>query len=347
MKRYRQLTLDERYQIQALLALGQLKADIARNLGRHRSTIGREIRRNGGQAEFTRDRWYRAKAANCHCHQRRTQKAVNSRKINGPLKELIEQKLRLSWSPEQISGRLKLEKGIQISHETIYQHVLRDTHRYPNPGTLRYCLRFSGYKHSRFKKSRCAEKTRASKHFLENRPESANQRKELGHWERDLVEGPRNSRACLLTIIDRKSRYVLIQRVNRKTENEVASATQEALVKFKHLNRTLTNDNGVEFQRAQNLERQLKLPIYYTDPGCPWQRGSIENANGLIRQYFRKRERLDNYPSWFAKAIEQTLNHRPRKILGFKTPSEVFYKKQMSLMSGSLLRLGLEYSPST
>src|ERR1700748_1251730 len=149
---HRQLTLEERYHIEVYLDEGRSQAEIARQLGRDPSTISRELRRN----RPARVR-YTALSAAKQTQQRRIAKGERSQKIRGKLKALVEQKLRLSWSPEQISGRLRLELGIRISHETIYQHVLRDTGRC---GYLRYCLRFGGYKHHRFKKSRMAERTR-------------------------------------------------------------------------------------------------------------------------------------------------------------------------------------------
>lgn len=331
---HRQLTIEERYHVEVGLKEGRSQAEIARRLGRDASTISREVRRNR-QAQS-----YLAAQAEKRAHERRVAKGEGCRKIRGELKELIEQKLKLSWSPEQISGRLQLELGLRISHETIYQHVLRDTRQ---RGWLRYCLRFGGYKHHRFKKSRMAERTRRRKHWIDQRPAEANQRSEIGHWERDCIVGTKGG-AVLLTLIDRKSRYTRMRRVLRHQADDVAAATLSALAPHRDVTKTLTNDNGREFGRAEDLERKLGATIYFTEPSAPWQRGSIENLNGLVRQYLRKRTNLDRLPVWAAKAIEHTLNYRPRKCLDYRTPHEAFYEEETTLLQGSLLRLGLEFS---
>jgi transposase, IS30 family len=335
--RYRQLTLEERYQIEALYALSYSQVEIAKKLGRHPSTISREIARNSDPS-LTQP--YLARRAQRFVHRRQSERGENARKVQGPLQTLIEQKLRLSWSPEQISGRLRLELGVKTCHETIYQHVLRDTQK---KGILRYCLRFGGYKHHRFKKSQRAERTRLRKNWLDTRPAAANQRTEIGHWERDCVLGQRG-RAALLTIIDRKARYTRIRRIAKVNTEHVADATLTALPPYRALTKTITQDNGVEFQRDDAFQKRLGVPLYFTEPSSPWQRGSIENLNGLVRQYVRKGSDIGKLPNWAATAIENTLNFRPRKILGFKTPHEVFYGESMKLTRGKFLRLGLEFS---
>lgn len=337
---YRQLTLDERYQIQALCNQRMCLAAIARQLGRHRSTIARELERNSIYNEG-RAAYYHAEPARRKTAQRRAQKGRLERKIQGELQTLVEQKLRLAWSPEQVSGRLWREQGIRVSHETIYQHVIRDSKE--NSGTLRYCLRFGGYKHHRLRKSTQAERTRERKHHIEDRPAEANNRLELGHWERDCVVGTRGG-AALLTMVDRKSRYSRIRRVARLDSDEVAAATLDALAGIRRITKTLTNDNGAEFGRDQRLSERLNAPIYFCTPSSPWQRGSVENLNGLIRQFVRKRTSIDALRADLPAALEDTLNHRPRKTLGFRTPHEVFHDTETELMAGPLLRLGLEFS---
>ena len=335
--KYRQLTRDERYQIAALRKQKMCAADIARLLGRHSSTIGRELARNNDAlCEYAGGR------AHDRAEARRNATAAKRRKIQGNLQLVVEQKLKLSWSPEQIAGRLRLELGVELSHETIYQHILRDTH--DERGMLRYCLRFGGYRqgHSRFKKSRCAEETRKRKNHIDTRPVAANERSELGHWERDCVLGTRGG-AALVTFIDRRSRRVKLRHVARVDSKLVAAATIAALEG--EPTRTVTNDNGVEFQRDEELQRVLRATIYFCDPSSPWQRGSIENANGLVRQYVPKGSSCDDMLSEYTSMIEETLNHRPRKILGFRTPHEVFFDEKLGLLTDpTLLRFGLEYS---
>ncbi len=335
--RYRQLTLDERYQIQVLHKAGAKITAIARDLDRHPSTISRELRRNM-PAELTDQRYLAERAARL-TRKRRIEKGARSRKVQGKLQVVVEGLLMRGWSPEQISGRLRVERGCVVSHETIYQHILRDAQR---RGVLRYCLRFGGYKHFRFKKSKMAERTRMRKHWIDQRPAAANERREIGHWERDCVLGKRGG-AALLTIIDRRSRYARIRHVARVCAADVAAATHDALAS--HVTKTLTNDNGVEFQQSSALEAALRIPIYFTEPSSPWQRGSIENLNGLIRQYVGKGTDLDRAPEWLPQALEDTLNHRPRKTLGYRTPHEVFFKKRLAMILNQRMHFGLEFSP--
>lgn len=340
---YQQLTLDERYQISTLSRQNLSPAEIARRLGRHRSTITRELARNSIERLCPNDQfetYYHALEADRNARRRRVAKGVAARKIQGELQQLVESKLRQGWSPEQISGRLALEAGQYVSPETVYQHVLRDTHEHRG-GVLRYCLRFGGYKHHRFGKSKHAEHSRTRKHHIDDRPAAANERRQLGHWERDCLLGARGTSA-LLTIVDRKSRYSRVRLVAKIAVDEVAAATTDALSPLGVV-RTLTNDNGSEFKRAGELERELGVPIFFCDPSSPWQRGSVENFNGLLRQFVPKSANLDAFPPWGAAALEQTLNHRPRKTLGYRTPHEVWFGTRMELMSPSV-RFGLEFS---
>ena len=344
---WKHLTQEERYQIEAMLRAHASQAEIARALGRHPSTISRELKRNPSYAPssyYYRIRVYRAESAIKQTRERRIEKGAASRKITGELAKLIEQKLRLGWSPEHICGRLRVELDITLSHETIYQYIIRDNALpYDERKGLRYCLRFHGYKHHRFKKSRMAECTRARKNWIDSRPAAANNRSENGHWERDTLLGKRGQSA-LLTIVDRRSRYLLVRHVPRLDADTVAKETIAALNPHRDITKTVTNDNGVEFGRDEQLHRALKVPIYFTEPSSPWQRGSVENANGLARQYVPKGASFDELPTWVPTALEQTLNFRPRKVLGYRTPHEVFFNEEVKLMSGPLLRFGLEIS---
>jgi transposase, IS30 family len=337
---YRQLTLDERYQLQTMHGLGFTQVAIGSALGRHPSTISRELRRNRPPAPGPS---YVAKWAAAAARRRRVAKGIAARKIQGRLQRLVEQLLHRSWSPEQISGRLRRERRIRISHETIYQHVIRDAR---TQGHLRYCLRFGGYKQHRCKKSKMAERTRQRKNWLAQRPAAANKRSELGHWERDCVLGKRGQTA-LLTIIDRKSRYTRIRHVRKLDTEHVAAATIDALAPHRRITKTMTNDNGVEFQRDEQLQNKMRIPIYFCTPSSPWQRGSIENLNGLVRQYVPKGRDMDSLAAWMPRALEETLNHRPRKILGYRTPHEVFYGKRRVLIANQPMHLGLEFSGPT
>ena len=341
---HRQLTLDERYQIVALRKQECGVCEIARRLGRTASTISRELRRNQTVREYDGKRVvsYDSRMAQAATMRRRRAAGGARRKIQGELREVVEQRLLDGWSPEHICGRLRLENGVQLCHETIYQHVLRDT--FETRGHLRYALRFRGYKQYRFRRSRHAQRTQRGKHYLADRPAAANERSECGHWERDCIIGKRENDAALLTLIDRKSRYAKVMLVGRVAVAEVADATVAALAPHSAMTKSITNDNGSEFQRAPALERRLGVHIHFTRPSSPWQRGSIENLNGLIRQYVPKRADIDALPEWLPAALEDTLNHRPRKVLGYRTPHEVFFGERMELLQRPLLRFGLEFS---
>ena len=335
--RYKQLSLDERYQIQAALRMGQTQVEIARALGRHPSTISRELARN---ASPTMPVPYEADRAGRRTRARRVAKGERSRKIQGPLRELVEQKLRLSWSPEQICGRLWRESGIKLSHETVYQHVIRDAQK---RGFLRYCLRFGGYKQHRMKKSKVGARTRARKNWIDQRPAEANDRAALGHWERDTLLGKRGS-SVILTVVDRKSRYTQLRHVRSNDTDHVADATADVLRRHQAISKTMTNDNGTEFQRAEELQSRIAIPIYFCEPSSPWQRGTVENTNGLIRQYLPKGRNLDHLPASHLRAVEDTLNNRPRKTLGYRTPREAFYGHTDHLIKGTHMHFRLEYS---
>lgn len=341
-----QLTLDERYQISALRQQGKTPAGIARVLGRHRATITREVARNHSRRVEDAQVivYYDPKQAHEKARHRRSVKGEAARKIQGELRALVEQKLQLGWSPQQISQRLALEAHVRIAHETIYQHVLRNS--FEQRGHLRHTLRFAGYKHQRLRKSKYAMRTRGRRKHIDDRPAAANERRELGHWERDCVVSSKSGRKALLTIVDRKSRYTCIALVD-KSSDAVAAATVDALHPHAAITKSVTNDNGAEFQRSEALEHELGVPIYFCDPSSPWQRGSVENLNGLVRQYAPKGMNFDELPPWFTDALAATLNHRPRKILGYRTPYEVFTGQSVKLMSGSLLRVGLEFSFQT
>ena len=340
MRTYEQLSLEERYQIQALVKLRKAPAEIAVELGRHRSTVYRELKRNSDPgATFP----YLAMRATKTARRRRIEKGAEQRKIQGDLQILVEKKLELSWSPEQIAGRLRAEQNIRLCAETIYQHILRDS---KIRGALRYCLRGGGYTHHRFKKSKMAARTRERKNWIDERPAGANNRTEFGHWERDCIVGARGS-SVLLTIVDRKSRYTLVKRVAKLNVDRVSEATVEALRPLADVTKTITNDNGIEFQRDESLQTRMGVPIYFCDPASPWQRGTVENMNGLIRQYFPKRTDFDTLPDWAAAAVEDTLNFRPRKTLGYRTPYEVLFNKRVRLTDDEQMHFGLAFCPQT
>lgn len=317
---YRQLTLDERYQIYTLRKQNFQCAEIARQLGRHRTTISRELKRNFDKHSIYSG--YTPVNAQRLANNRRAKSGALRWKLQGELKRLVEQKIMQGWSPEQISGRLLRERGVTVSAETIYQHVIRDD---ASGGLLRYGLRQRRRRHGRIAKVASADRARANHRHVDNRPAAANARTELGHWERDCIVGARG-KSALLVCVDRMSRFVRIARVEATTAKCVGWKTRKLLDGLPV--ESLTNDNGAEFSRPGELEKKLDAPIYVCDPSSPWQRGTVENTNGLLRYYVPKQTNFDDMHYLLPTALEETLNHRPRKVLGFQTPHEVFFDEK-------------------
>ncbi len=336
MSRYHQLTREQRYQLEALLANDCRPSVAAAVLRVDASTISRELRRNSTTVDG--QHLYRAKEAQRRTEQRRIDKGAASRKIRGELRELVETKLHLGWSPEQICGRLRRERDVRLSHETIYQHVIRDARQC---GTLRYALRHGGYGYRRLRKTRYVRLPRSPRRSITERPANVEQRRQIGHWERDLVLAKRPGPA-ILVMNERASRYTVLRWLDGVTLGAVANATAAALESF-HV-ASITNDNGSEFNGAEALEARLNAPIYFCAPGAPWQRGTVENTGGLLRQYFPKRRRFGTTHSWLAPAMQHCLNTRPRKCLGYRTPHEALFHQKLKLFSRHFMHFGLEIS---
>jgi len=316
VSQYRHLTKEERYHIKAQNDAGKSTAKIAKKVGRDKSTISRELRRNKG------GRGYRPKQAHRMARERwrRAEKAV---KMTPELIAVVEGRLRQKWSPEQISGRLKREDQPHVSHERIYQHILADKE---NGGELWRCLRWSNRRRRKRYGRADSRGEIPGRVSIEKRGRKANKRKRVGHLERDLVIG-KNHRGALLTIVDRKSRLTLAARVMGKTAKEVHAATVAALKPIRHALKTITNDNGKEFASHKKTAKKLNVKIYFSHPYSSWERGTNENTNGLLRQYFPKK--TTDFTKIAAREVTRVvseLNSRPRKLLGFRTPFEVFQK---------------------
>ena len=319
MRTYHQLTQPQRYQIYVLWKTKHTLAAIADVIGVHKSSISRELKRNRGQ------RGYRPQQAHELARARR-QKAVP--RLTTEVWNIVESLLRQDWSPEQISGRLKKEQRIRISHEWIYQHILVDKQA---SGDL--------YKHLRCQKKRrkrYGTYDRRGKlpncRSIEERPASVNARKRIGDWEVDTLIGKQQKHA-MLTLTERKSRFTLIGKVPRRTAQAVRQQVCKLLLPVKDKVHTLTSDHGKEFADHELIAKTLQLKFYFAHPYAAWERGTNENTNGLLRQYF---PRKSDFKTISNKKIEQTLsklNFRPRKTLRFKTPFEVFYHISVALTS--------------
>ena len=311
---YTHLSQPERYQIYALLKAGHSLPAIASTLGRHRSTIHREISRNSGL------KGYRPKQAELIASQR----ATNSR--NGPIiKENIWQTtlnfLSQNYSPEQIASQ------IRISHETIYRRIYLDR---SHGGELYHYLRCQKKRRKRYASGRDRRGQIMGRRPISERPSHIDERMRVGHWEGDTVIG-RGHKQAIVSLVERKSGYAVIRKVSNKTSDLVSAAIIESLTPIANKVKTITFDNGKEFAEHAKIDKALKSISYFADPYASWQRGSNENYNGLFRQYVPKDRPLSTVTDQELKMIEYELNNRPRKRLGFKTPHQVFWGSNKSV----------------
>ena len=311
MRTYIQLTQEQRCQIKALLKIDQNQTQIAKGVGVNKSTISRELRRNCGQ------RGYRPKQA----HQiAMSRKKKNKLRIVPETWTLIEEKLRLDWSPEQISGWLKKNTEVAVSHEWIYQYVYADKRA---GGDLYKHLRCQKKRRNRYGSYDRRGKI-PNKKSIEERPEVVERRERLGDWEMDTIIG-KGHRGAVVTLTDRKSRFTLLGQVDQKKSDLVADTTISLLQAVSH-RETATSDNGKEFAEHERIANSLGLEVYFAHPYASWERGTNENTNGLIRQYLPKDRDLTTVTAQASLMIMDRLNHRPRKCLDFKTPYEVFFE---------------------
>ena len=304
---YKHLSQVERYQIYALMKAGHDQTQIAKLLDRHKSTISREISRNRGL------KGYRPKQA-CAIATKRSEKCRNAATVPPWVAEQAACLLKLQWSPEQIAGKLP------VSHETLYRHVYSDKAR---GGTLWKNLRCQKQKRKRYAGGRDRRGQIPHRRPLRDRPVHIELRKQVGHWECDTVIGA-NHKGAIVTMVERKSGFSVIVKVSQKTSELVSRAIIEGLRPYMVRVITLTYDNGKEFAGHIQIDQALDSTSYFARPFASWERGSNENFNGLLRQYVPKKRSLNTVTEDEITMIQNRLNNRPRKRLGFKTPAEVF-----------------------
>ncbi len=312
---YAQLTREQRYQIYALMKAGHNQTRIAILVGCHKSTISRELRRNCGQKGY---RPYQADelAFDRQCDAYRA-------RIAGQTWQQVERLLRLDWSPEQIAGRLKLEKQPTVSHECIYLHVYADKRR---GGTLHRHLRsqkkqrkrYSGY----IRRGQIPNRT-----SIEQRPQIVASKRRYGDWEADTIIGARHQ-GGILSLVERKSKLTRLHKIESKGAREVKDTSIALLGPLVDRVHTITVDNGKEFCQHEQITAALHAPIYFAHPYASWERGLNENTNGLVRQYFPKKHDFARITNAEVGRVEDLLNDRPRKTLGYRTPNEVFFKER-------------------
>lgn len=305
---YRHLTLEQRYQIAPLQGAGFSQKDIAESIGCHPSTVSRELRRN------RRGKTYVGSLAHGHAKQRRHAASARAHLPEAVQRELIA-RLKEQHSPEQVSGRLALLKAGQVSHTTVYRHARQLGLRHH----LRHPKRRRGYGKphpGRF----------ADRRSIHDRPADVATRSQLGDWEADTVR-PARGTGVLVTLVERRTGFARVGWSPDGTAEAVALSILDRLGRIKRFVRTLTCDRGSEFAEDRLLEEHLKAKVYFADPHSPWQRGCNENFNGLLRQFFPRSRDFSTITEQELQAVEDQLNDRPRKRLGYLTPCEVFFNQ--------------------
>lgn len=312
MNQYKHLTQEQRYHIYQCLKQGMTQSFIADNIGVNKSTISRELARNTGK------RNYRYKQAHRFACGR--QSVPKYQKWNCNIQEIVNSKLRLQWSPEQISGHLKFNKNIDISHERIYQYILQDK---KENGNLWTHLRRAHKK--RKKRYGKADKRGVipNKVMIAQRPSVVDDKTRIGDFELDTIIG-KGHKGAVVTIVDRKSKLLLAKPVKRRTAALVSDAIIQLLKPYIKHTHTLTPDNGKEFSYHQQIAKQLETSVYFANPYSSWERGLNEHTNGLLRQYLPKQMAFDNLSEQQVNKAVALLNNRPRKSLDYKTPQAVF-----------------------
>lgn len=308
------LTMEERDLLGQLRQRGASQQEIAEALGRSPATISRELTRNRTGGE------YFAAQAQRKSEQRRRDRPLERKMDDPQINASVLAGLTYEWSPEQIAGRMKEQQSDRsVASQTIYTWIKQDEHREHWETFLR----------RRGKRPRRPRNTAATADAarIRNRPEVIEQRGRLGDFEGDTVLGPPGT-GGLATLVCRKSRLAIVVKVPSKNADHVHEKIKQRLKELDNERRhSVTFDNGTEFARCHRLEKHLDLKLYFADPGCPYQRGTNENTNGLIRQYYPKGTDFRDITHQHVRSVEQRLNNRPRACLGFRTPEEVFYDK--------------------
>ncbi|PIW38373.1 MAG: IS30 family transposase [Hydrogenophilales bacterium CG_4_8_14_3_um_filter_62_83] len=314
MKQYKQLTSELRYQIYGLKQAGLNQTEIAKKIGVDKGTISREFKRNEGK------RGWRPKQAQSFRDERR-QACTNGKCFSSDEWAEVERLIREDLSPEQAANRLALEGCLQISHEIIYQHIYADKR---NGGELHQHLRSQKPRRKRYASGQERRGTIKNRVSIDERPEIVAEKTRMGDWEGDTVIG-KNHKGGLVTLAERKSRYVLAGHIRSKHAAGVTAVTTRLLTPHKDKCHTITFDNGKEFAEHEKMAAELKADIYFANPYHSWERGLNENSNGLLRQYFPKGMELTDITEEQVQEAVERINHRPRKALGFRTPHEVFF----------------------
>ncbi len=313
---YHQLTQEERYFISSRRQSGASLREIGQELGRSASTISRELSRNATR----HDGAYRPSKA--HSYAKTRSKACRRRSCFDEAHwQHVDVMLWQKWSPQQISGRLKRDGELSISHETIYRRIRRDKkaggHLWP------YTRIMSKFARKHYRSARTRGRLPGKRHISE-RPKEVEGRRRFGHWEGDTVIGA-DKRHCVLTLVERKSGFAIVKKLSARSAAETNKALSMALAEHAKCVKTITFDNGTEFHSYSEIEELYPIKCYFANPYHSWERGSNENFNGLLRQYLPKGMCMSEVTQEKCDEVARRINNRPRARLKFKTPSEVYY----------------------
>lgn len=310
---YEHLSRDERYAIAQMRSMGYSQREIGRCLGRSASTISREVRRNGaGPGKYWVDK------AHARALARRWRSRRNSQYSHQEWLEVCEL-LRQDWSPKQVVGTLYLRGSRPMSYQSVYRRIRKDRQQ---GGTVWRHMRLMGKLRRKRKGMPDARGRMTGKRHISDRPREVELRREVGHVEIDTVMGS-DGRHCVLTMVERVSRYVAIMKLSARTKEQANQALRQLLRRGVGLLKTITADNGTEFHGYKELEQEHGVPFYFSTPYRSWERGTSENTNGLIRQYLPKGACMKNLTQAECDRIARKLNDRPRERLGFRTPAQV------------------------
>jgi transposase, IS30 family len=317
VKVYKHLLNHERDEIAYMLAKGFSQFEIAVKLGRHPSTMSREIRRNGSPIRETR---YRANRAQLRADERKKRSHSKMRLKNSIIRAYVIRKLATDFTPEQIAGRIQIDKpGFSTNYESIYLFIYNE-----RPDLTEYLVRGKRKRQKRSIKSGKRIVKIPNRKMISERPKKINERLEYGHWEADTVVS-RQSKSALVVVRERKFQLMFIRKIPRKNAKNMSKAVIDILGYFpKRFCRSITFDNGLENADHEFIAKKLKVQTFFCNPYHSWEKGGVENSIGLVRRYYPKKTDFSLIPNRELYLIEKRLNSRPRKTLGFLTPLEVY-----------------------
>ncbi len=317
--RYTHLLEGERRVIAQMKRAGSSRREIARVTGRAPSTIARELKRN--IHDNNHHEYYTYSVAHGKALGRRSRPRRHTQFTQQEL-DMVDERLRMNWSPEQVANTLKKKGLLEICHETIYQHVYRDKHA---DGSLYQHLRLKCRKRRKRYRSKESRGRLAGKTMIQDRPACINERKSIGHWEIDTVLG-KESKVCIVTLVERMTGYVLIGMLPNKTVEALNKRVKKMIRRSPIPVLSITSDNGTEFHGYKEIEQDTNAIFYFATPHHAWERGTNENTNGLIRQYLPKGKSMAGLTQDMCDIIAHEINTRPRKRLAYETPMSVILK---------------------